>query len=81
MYRSVIINKYFHCTLNIIEACSDGDVRLSGSTQNYAGRVELCVERTWTTLCDQTWDFNDAAVICRQLGYSSYGNACMGMHV
>ena len=59
--------------LMIIEACNDGDVRLSGSSQTYAGRVELCVERTWTTLCDQTWDFNDAAVTCRQLGYSSYG--------
>uniref|UniRef100_A0A1X7UMK1 SRCR domain-containing protein n=1 Tax=Amphimedon queenslandica TaxID=400682 RepID=A0A1X7UMK1_AMPQE len=56
-----------------LEVCNDGDVRLSGSSVTYAGRVELCVERTWTTLCDQTWDFNDAAVTCRQLGYSSYG--------
>ncbi|XP_019858318.1 PREDICTED: deleted in malignant brain tumors 1 protein-like, partial [Amphimedon queenslandica] len=56
-----------------LESCNDGDVRLSGSSVTYAGRVELCVERTWTTLCDQTWDFNDAAVTCRQLGYSSYG--------
>ncbi|XP_019853225.1 PREDICTED: deleted in malignant brain tumors 1 protein [Amphimedon queenslandica] len=56
-----------------LESCNDGDVRLSGSSMTYAGRVELCVERSWTTLCDQTWDFNDAAVTCRQLGYSSYG--------
>uniref|UniRef100_A0A1X7TYN8 SRCR domain-containing protein n=1 Tax=Amphimedon queenslandica TaxID=400682 RepID=A0A1X7TYN8_AMPQE len=54
-------------------SCNDGDIRLSGSSVTYAGRVEVCVERTWTTLCDQTWDFNDAAVTCRQLGYSSYG--------
>ncbi|XP_019862605.1 PREDICTED: deleted in malignant brain tumors 1 protein-like [Amphimedon queenslandica] len=56
-----------------LEVCNDGDIKLSGSSLTYAGRVELCVERTWTTLCDQTWDFNDAAVTCRQLGYSSYG--------
>lgn len=40
---------------------------------DWVGRIELCVERTWTTLCDKTWDLKDAAVTCRQLGYSSYG--------
>ena len=57
-----------------IEPCIDGEVRLSGSSLDNTGRVELCVERTWTTLCDRSWDSNDASVACRQLGYSSYGN-------
>uniref|UniRef100_A0A1X7T7Q6 Uncharacterized protein n=1 Tax=Amphimedon queenslandica TaxID=400682 RepID=A0A1X7T7Q6_AMPQE len=55
------------------EPCTDNEVRLSGSSMDWVGRIELCVERTWTTLCDKTWDLKDAAVICRQLGYSSYG--------
>ena len=39
----------------------------------YAGRVEICIETTWTPLCDQSWDFKDAQVVCKELGYSPYG--------
>ena len=56
-----------------IDACKDGEVRLSGSTIEYAGRVEICLETIWTSLCDQSWDIKDAMVVCRQLGYSPYG--------
>ena len=38
-----------------------------------AGRIEICIETTWTTLCDQSWDFKDAQVVCKELGYSPYG--------
>ena len=48
-------------------------MRLSGSTVKYAGRVEICIERRWTSLCDQSWDLKDAQVVCKQLGYSPYG--------
>lgn len=64
----------YHATGVIcLEPCTDNEVRLSGSSMDWVGRIELCVERTWTTLCDKTWDLKDAAVTCRQLGYSSYG--------
>lgn len=53
--------------------CTDGKVRLRGSTNELIGRVEVCVNGTWSTVCDQDWNDNDAAVICRQLGHSSYG--------
>lgn len=39
----------------------------------YAGLVEVCVSRVWTTIYDKVWDLKAAAVACRQLGYSSYG--------
>ena len=57
----------------MLEACIDGTVRLRGSSVEYAGRVEICVETIWTSICNQRWDFNDAKVVCRELGYSSYG--------
>jgi deleted-in-malignant-brain-tumors protein 1 len=50
--------------------CTDGKVRLRGG---FYGRVEVCANGTWTTICDEYWDDNDASVICRQLGYSPYG--------
>ena len=44
----------------------DGITRLEG-------RVEICKNNVWGTVCDQGWDKLDARVVCRELGLSVAG--------
>ena len=38
------------------------------------GAVEVCINGTWGSICSNYWNNNDASIVCRQLGYSLYGN-------
>ena len=53
--------------------CTEGAVRLSDGIIDNEGRVEVCVNGVWGTVCDQGWSKTDANIICKQLGLPDTG--------
>ena len=56
-----------------LSGCTQGEVRLIGGANNLEGRVEICLNNEWGTVCDEMWDVTDATVVCRQLGFAITG--------
>ena len=51
--------------------CCDGDMNLDdltsmfeGGLNTYMGRVEICINRTFHSICDVGWDSRDVQVAC-----------------
>lgn len=49
--------------------CPQGAIRLRGGTA-IQGRVEICYNHVWGTVCENQWSKSDAQVACRQLGFN-----------
>ena len=50
---------------------AEGSIRLLGGSGPHEGLVEMYFLGHWTAVCGYSyWDLRDAAVVCRQLGYS-----------
>ncbi|XP_046573868.1 uncharacterized protein LOC124281912 isoform X2 [Haliotis rubra] len=48
---------------------ADTTVRLVGGVKNNEGRLEVKINGTWGTVCDDGFGRNDAKVACQMLGY------------
>ena len=79
-----VLSKYvgsIHVLFSPLAPCTNGDIRLRGGTNRFEGRVEICINNQWGTVCDDAWGTADANVACRQLGFASTGIYYMKLYV
>ena len=65
---------HFFVLSTAVSLCSDGELRLVDGPTAFAGRLEICFDNVWGTVCDRfrSWSGNvNPAVVCRQLGYDT----------
>ena len=64
-----------HVITSFTDCLVPGEVRLvnNGMTNVTEGRVEICFGGEWGTVCDDSWDYHEAEVVCRQLGLGTRG--------
>ena len=53
--------------------CTHGEIRLVGGVSEVEGRVEICVNNAWGTICDTGFNSDSAKVICRSAGQPTEG--------
>ena len=61
--------------------CSNGDVRLINGTTLSEGRVEICYDGVWGSVCDSGWSYWDAAIVCLQLNFQGTSIYTYSLHV
>ena len=66
----------------IADSCEEeGSLRLVGWETVTSGRVEICHNREWGTICadavDKPWNEKNVQVACRALGYSGAFNSIL----
>ena len=81
---AVVMKQYIHCDISYIShiyiadiaamsfllapPCTESDVRLLNN------RVQICHNEVWGYVCENfDWTDDDASVVCRELGFTRYG--------
>lgn len=56
-----------------MKQCEDGEIRLSDGVSEYTGRVEICYDTEWGTLCSDGADQSIATKVCTTLNFDGDG--------
>ena len=64
---------YTLAAVTVEPPCTPRAVRLVGGSNQLQGRVEVCYNGRWGTVCEDRFNTTEANVVCRMLGYSRRG--------
>ena len=67
-----VSDSYMTYSFSIRTGCTNGDLRLTNGPFIYNGRVEVCNNNAWGTVCDDFWGIQDTRVVCKQFGFSQF---------
>ena len=70
-----------YCVIFIVHTFCNGDVRLVGGNSVSEGRVEMCYNGVWGSICIHGWDNSDAGIVCRQLGFQGESKLTIELYV
>lgn len=71
--KIILCNVFTDNNVTVDTSCGNGDVRLVGGANELEGRVEICYNKMWGSVCHQNWQINDANVVCKQLHFQPTG--------
>ena len=54
--------------------CNDGNIRVIDTTDD-SGRVQICENGIYNSICSEQWTDSNAEVVCRELGLVPQGNS------
>ena len=61
-------------------SCTTGSVRLRDGNNSLEGRVEVCINNAWGTVCDSTFSEDEARVICSLMGSPINGRKAKSLY-
>ena len=53
--------------------CTNGEITLASGPTYREGRVEVCMDRRWGTVCIEGWADTEAGLVCVRLGFPREG--------
>ncbi len=57
--------------IGLADECTAGSIKLVGGVVHNEGRVEVCSDSRWGTVCSTGLTERDAGHMCSRLGYTS----------
>ena len=65
----LLIKKFNTAPLTPVGNCTTGEVRLQDGPNVREGRVEVCINNAWGTVCNNLFGSIDATVTCTQMNF------------